>query len=144
MDSFVVVPDAASVVNVLSAAICTTYHDIPAPRSLAPLRQSVIVPLTATPLIGAVSIGGVGAVVSKIICFATLYGLSVPAVNNADIFLVPSPVVRLIACIVYGYGIISGTPIIFGLMFPFTATVLAILANNAACICVVLVYIFQP
>lgn len=100
MVSFAVVPDAQRVVNVAFVAICTTYPDIPAHASLAPLRESDISPFTATPLIGAVSVGTLGAVVSRIICLATLYGLSDPAVNNAVILLAPSQGVRFIAWIV--------------------------------------------
>lgn len=129
---FVVVHDAAILANVVHVLICTVYPDKPAPASVDPLRDSAMVPLTATPLIGAISVGVLGAVVSKMICLATLYGFSVPAVNNAVRFLAPSPGVRFIACSVYGYGAMSGTPMIFGLIFPLIATVLAIFANSAA------------
>jgi len=127
-----VVPDAARVANVVFVAICTRYHDIPAAASLAPLRESAIVPVTATPLIGVMSVGTVGAVVSRITCLATLYGLSVQAVNNAVIFFVPSPGVKLIACIVYGNGIMSGTQITGLIIDPLTATFVAIFENSAA------------
>lgn len=105
-------------------------------------QMIVISPCTALLLAGSTSCAGVGGVVSNIICFVTLYGLMLPLLNTALMFLVPSPGVKLIAWRVYGYGANSGTPTIFGFMSPCRDTLLAIFANNAAWSCVVLVYIF--
>lgn len=99
----------------------------------------VIAPLTVAAPIGSVCVGVVGAVVSRTICFVTLYELSDQLLKRAVMFFVPSPAVRLIACNVYGNGMSNGTPDMFVPISPFTDTFDVILAKRAACTCVVFV-----
>jgi hypothetical protein len=127
------------VLNVAHVLTSIIYQLKPAPVSAHPVRENGIFQLTIAPSNGCTSSVGVGAVVSSVICFATLNGLSVPLLNKADIFFIPSHGVKLIACKVYGYGASSGTPITVGLMFPLMDTLLCIFANSAACSCVVFV-----
>lgn len=135
---FVVVPVRRMLGKVCPVDSWMSYCFIPAHASLAPLRDNTISSVTSDPLTGAVSVGAIGAVVSRITCLATLYGLIFPMLNSAFIFFAPSPGVRFIAWSVYGKGINSGTPTIVGFIFPLMVTFVAIFENSAAWSCVVL------
>ena len=118
------------------------YCDNPAHASLAPLRDNIIAPVTATPLMGVMSVGTVGAVVSNVICFVKLCdGVCCPILKNDGLmFLIPSHCVREIGCSEYGNGIINcvAKPL-FVSISPFIDTIPAIFAYSAAWICVVFV-----
>lgn len=138
-DSFVVVPVRTKLVKLCPVDICILYQLTPAQASDDPLRDRTILLVTRAAFAGVARFTAAGAVVSNTICFATLYGLIFPMLNNVLIFFTPSPGVKLIAWSVYGNGINNGTPIIVGFIFPFIAAFTPIFAYSAAWICVVFV-----